>query len=191
MNFDFTRMDILNHIITTHGFKRYLEIGTFRDTCFKEVVAEHKVGVDPESGGTLRMTSDEFFAENTEKFELIFIDGLHHHDQVAKDIENALKRIEPHGFVVMHDCFPFREKDEVQARCGTAWRAFAHFRQDPNLDAIVGDFDWGVGIIRQRANPSPITLPRPFGELTYSEMIENQNTWMRLTDSKLAREFCQ
>lgn len=191
MNFDYTRMQLLNFIIATHGFKRYLEIGTFRDTCFSAIEVEHKIGVDPESGGTHRMTSDEFFAQNTEKFELIFIDGLHHHDQVFKDIENALKCIEPNGFIVMHDCFPYREKDESQFRCGTAWRAFAHYRQDSNLDAIVGNFDWGVGIIRLRTNPSPIILPRTFGELAYIEMIENKDTWMRLTDSKLAREFCQ
>lgn len=35
------------------------------------------VGVDPLLGGTHRMTSDAFFAANTEHFDLIFIDGLH------------------------------------------------------------------------------------------------------------------
>jgi len=191
MNFDYTRIDILNFVIAQHGFTRYLEIGTYQDTCFNAIAATHKVGVDPTSGGTLRMTSDEFFAQNTEKFELIFIDGLHHHDQVFKDITNALLCVEPHGFILMHDSFPPREKDEAPGRCSTSWRAFAHFRQDPNLDAIVGDFDWGVGIIRQRENTRPITLPRHFADLTYTEMHENRDTWMRLTDSKLAREFCQ
>ena len=39
------------------------------------------IGVDPMSGGTHRMTSDEFFRRNREqwhyKFDLVFIDGLH------------------------------------------------------------------------------------------------------------------
>jgi hypothetical protein len=35
---------------------------------------ESSVGVDPEQGGSARMTSDEFFAENTDKFDLVFID---------------------------------------------------------------------------------------------------------------------
>ncbi len=47
MNFEFSRMDILNYIIEKHGFKRYLEIGTYQDACFNAIVVETKVtGVD-------------------------------------------------------------------------------------------------------------------------------------------------
>ena len=42
-----------------------------------KLILKKKIGVDPVSGGNLRMTSDHFFKENKEKFDLIFIDGLH------------------------------------------------------------------------------------------------------------------
>ena len=37
------------------------------------------------------MTSDEYFKKFKDKFDLIFIDGLHHYNQVEKDIYNSLE----------------------------------------------------------------------------------------------------
>jgi len=60
------------------------------------VQSGRKTGVDPSPRRVLaewemhQMASDAFFAANTSKFDLIFIDGLHTSDQVIKDIFNAL-----------------------------------------------------------------------------------------------------
>ena len=83
------RFDIINKIIKKKGFKNYLEIGCFEDENFKKIIIDRKVGVDPISGGTIRLTSDEYFSSNKEIFDIIFIDGLHHFDQVKKDIINS------------------------------------------------------------------------------------------------------
>ena len=85
-----TRFDIINKLINSKKFKSYLEIGCQSDVNFSKIKIENKVGVDPQSGGTLRMTSDEFFSQNKDTFDLIFIDGLHIHEQVLKDIDNSL-----------------------------------------------------------------------------------------------------
>ena len=52
------------------------------------------------------MTSDDFFRDNKEKFDLIFIDGLHETNQVDRDIENSLKFINKGGTILLHDCLP-------------------------------------------------------------------------------------
>ena len=57
-----TRFDIINKLINSKKFKSYLEIGFQSDVNFSKIKIENKVGVDPQSGGTLRMTSDEFFS---------------------------------------------------------------------------------------------------------------------------------
>lgn len=52
----------------------------------------------------LRMTSDEYFANNKVfKFDFIYIDGDHTEEQVAKDAENAWKLLKPNGIMAFDD----------------------------------------------------------------------------------------
>ena len=81
IGFDFTKKkskkEIVQEIIRKKNYKKYLEIGCFDDELFNHVNCEKKVGVDPVSGGTIRKTSDQFFLNNDQYFDCIFIDGLH------------------------------------------------------------------------------------------------------------------
>jgi len=110
IGFDFsnkpTRIEILNNIIKKKNYVSYLEIGTFKEELFSKVICEKKIGVDPFSGGTHRMTSDDFFQTNKSKFDCIFIDGLHHYEQVIRDINNSLKILNDNGVILIHDCLP-------------------------------------------------------------------------------------
>src|ERR1700731_3738491 len=91
---DGTHADLILEVIRLRGYQSYLEIGCQADGTFARVDVRRKVGVDPVSGGTVRMTSNEFFASNREEmFDAIFIDGDHHHDQVLVDAYNALWRL--------------------------------------------------------------------------------------------------
>ena len=69
--------ELINALIVELGCRTYLEIGCKDNSTFDKVNVERKVGVDPERGGTLRMTSDAFFASDTQKFDIVFVDGLH------------------------------------------------------------------------------------------------------------------
>lgn len=109
------RYDIINHFIEKYNFKRYLEIGVFDGECIRLVNCEHKDGVDSCCEGRVssetnyKMTSDEFFntiAPTVEKYDIVFIDGLHHSEQVDLDIENALKYTSDNGVILLHDCNP-------------------------------------------------------------------------------------
>ena len=176
------RIQLINLLIEKRGYKRYLEIGCLTDECFSQIRAETKVGVDPVSGGTVRKTSDAFFAdaiEAGERFDIIFIDGLHHHDQVYRDVENSLACLSSGGAIVMHDCLPPDRNYETSAFCWTVWRAFVQFRKRPDLDAIVGDFDFGCGLIRKVTNPLPLKLDKGMDELSYDDFLANRQTWMR------------
>ena len=94
-----SRVEIVQNIIDLKNYKSYLEIGTFKDELFASVKCNKKIGVDPVSGGNVRKTSDKFFLENKEKFDLIFIDGLHHYNQVKKDIANSLVALNDKGVI--------------------------------------------------------------------------------------------
>lgn len=98
-----TRTDIIQRLIDERG---YLEIGVFRKENFNKIRCEHKVS---EAHADFCTTSDEFFKLTTTQFDIIFIDGLHEHNQVWRDIQNSLKHLNEGGVIVMHDCMPTSE----------------------------------------------------------------------------------
>lgn len=150
------RSDIINMLIKHCDYKSYLEIGCRKNRNFKYINIKNKVGVDPRSGGTIRTTSDEFFKNNKEKFDIIFIDGLHHSDQVYRDIDNALKCMTDNGVIVVHDCNPLNYESQLTPYRksqkhwnGDVWKAFLKFRhQRSDLEMFVIDVDEGCGIIK-------------------------------------------
>jgi hypothetical protein len=152
------RVDVINTLIDKYGYKKYLEIGIRGGVTFAKVKCDYKVGVDPVGNPTYKMISDEFFKQNTEKFDIIFIDGLHTEEQVIKDVYNSLKFLNELGTIVMHDCNP--EKEYLQfdlddprkqkAWCGTTWKAWVYVKTTAtNLKMFVIDSDFGLGIIQK------------------------------------------
>jgi len=157
------RTDIINALIAKYGYKSYLEVGTQDpNSNFHKINTEHKVSLDPFPIGEVTFvgTSDEYFDSISEyvKFDIIFIDGLHHDDQVLKDIENSLNHLSDNGAIVCHDCLPTTE--DMQARddhgrewTGDVWKAIAELRVERiDLDIRVVDTDYGCGIIRRGTN---------------------------------------
>ena len=101
--------------------ERYLEIGLSEGRTFENVSVPARVGVDPVPRFRLEalpphvavhvMTSDEFFAQNEEAFDMVFLDGLHTYVQTYRDLVNALE-VCPTGPILIDDVIP---TDEVSA----------------------------------------------------------------------------
>jgi hypothetical protein len=158
-----SRTVLLRHVAIATQAKNYLEIGVRKTSDnFDHIPVANKVGVDPnpEAQATHKMTSDEFFKNHSDmKFDLIFIDGLHTADQVAKDIEHSLAALNEGGYILLHDLNPptsFEARDEYllddieYAWCGSSWRGFVKFRSEcDGLDMFVVDTDYGCGVIRE------------------------------------------
>lgn len=154
------RTDIINHIIQAKHYTSYLEIGLGGGLNFNNIIIPNKVGVDPSIdpvtvGFTIQKTSNEFFQFNKDKFELIFIDGLHLSEQTFIDIENSLKVLLPNGMILVHDCMPFMERHQRREQqpgdwTGDVWKAFAQLRATrTDLFMFTIAKDWGIGVIRR------------------------------------------
>ena len=177
---------IINFLIQRFDYKSYLEIGCRDNTTFNRVKIERKVGVDPHKGGTIRKTSDEFFAANDELFDVIFIDGLHLDYQVLKDIDNSLQCLSPNGTIVVHDCKPIKQDectDNIESSksgCwnGTVWRAIIEAKKRTDIDVRVLDCDWGLGIIRAKENVRPLKLEKQYSEIGWDDYVENFEEWI-------------
>jgi len=191
------RYDIINKIIIKKNYTSYLEIGCFKDETFNQINIKKKVGVDPASGGNLRMTSDQFFKENKEKFDLIFIDGLHVYEQVIKDIFNSVKALRENGIILVHDCLPRKLWYQTPTRMsdtwnGDVWKAIVECRTLENIDTYTCLADEGIGVIKLQKNNNLLKLKLSnFKNLKYKEYYTNRESLMNIISvKKLMDEIC-
>jgi len=181
------RTNIINRLITHYGYRDYLEIGVDQAVNINAINIKSKIGVDPDPKTKIyypevhSITSDEFFQHWPHKFDIIFIDGLHHGEQVYKDINNALRYLNEGGTIVCHDMLPTDEimqrvPREVKVWTGDCWKAWVRIRsENKNLFMQVVDTDFGCGII-QRGKQKLIT----FKKLDYNSFVANKEKWMNI-----------
>ena len=132
------------------------------------------------------MTSDEFFLSNKEKFDCIFIDGLHIYEQVRKDILNSINFLNSNGIILLHDCLPSKIWNQIVPQIyghwnGDVWKAVVESRTKPNLDTYTCVADHGLGIILKRKNKNILNLKiKNFKKLKFKEYYLNHKEYMNL-----------
>lgn len=178
------RTEILNLLIEKNKYESYLEIGLAGHDNYPHIKCKSKTGVDPaptsyRDDTTKIMTSDAFFdqLDKNQKFDIIFIDGLHLEDQVDKDISNSLMHLSDNGVIIMHDCNPptrhharesqFEVTPAGRQWYGTVWRSFVKLRSSlEGYDLCVIDTDCGCGFIRKNSTS------KKFDEFPVESMLD-------------------
>lgn len=131
-NIDERHVIINNSTTQTHT---YLEIGIENGYTFSNTHFLHKVGVDPDpkcnnvdNGEIYKCTSDHFFndinlldnssiisAENNKySFDVIFIDGMHHCENVLNDFNNSINALTKDGTIFVDDCIPLNYNEQLK-----------------------------------------------------------------------------
>lgn len=186
----FNRITIIQNIIDRNKFNSYLEIGCYNDDCFSKINVTKKVGVDPLVGGNVRMSSDDFFNINKERFDCIFIDGLHTYEQVKKDINNSLKYVNDNGVILVHDCLPESIFEQAVPRSkrrfkGDTWKAIVEMRTRKNIDTYTCVVDEGLGVILKRENHNLLNINiNDFKKLSFKDYYYNNLSYMNLISVK-------
>ena len=197
------RYDIINQFISDRGYQRYLEIGTKRGDCLTRVNVPVRISVDPDprSVASYIMTSDEFFRmavitpsmENEFSPDIIFIDGLHEHNQVWRDIQNSLSILSPGGVIILHDCLPTSEKmqeyhteSQDALWTGDVWKAFVRARAELPFEMYTINSDFGCGVIdtRIRKRSDTAGMPTDMEWMTYERFLLNPH-WMNIKEDIL------
>ncbi len=109
----------LNPMLATYENSRYLEVGVANGRTFVDVVADRKVAVDPKfkfdvasqrkpGVDFFEVTSDDYFAQLPagEKFDVVFLDGLHTFEQTFRDLLNTLAHTHDESAILIDDTFP-------------------------------------------------------------------------------------
>lgn len=185
-----TRTDIINLLINKNNYKSYLEIGTSNPFAnYHSINCQYKECVDPvpfNDDITFKGTSDEYFDSITKdkKFDIIFIDGLHHNEQVTKDIKNSLEHLNDNGIIVIHDCLPYTEMMQFRHPeggfwTGDVWKAIAKLRMtSDDIDIKVVDTDFGCGLIKKGTNVKYPSVND--SEMTYQYYLNNRDKLMNV-----------
>ena len=194
---NYNRIAVINALASKMSYNSsYLEIGCQDNLLFDAVPILNKKGVDPERGGTHRMTSDEFFENNETQFDLIFIDGLHTIEQVSKDLENSVSKLNPGGFIVIHDLLPRNWTEQTpkpsnKVWLGDVWKLSDHIKNYPDIYSFfVVNIDHGVGVLQVKVNSS---LPRidldELKKLNFKDFAALKNNLRILTFKKFLSEI--
>ena len=180
------RTDLINYFIKKYNYKKYLEIGVFDpNRNFNDICLNYKIGIDPniKSKSTLLLTSDDYFRLSDDKFDIIFIDGLHIKEQVIKDIKNSIKCLNDNGVIIVHDCNP---KDEISQKVpkethhwnGNVWESFIYMRTKiDGFDFYVIDMDEGCGVIQQNNYNKKIQINH---QINYENFVKYKKEWLNL-----------
>lgn len=153
-----TKEQLINKIIKERNYTSYLEIGVQNGYCFNQIECEVKLAVDPVWTDRITefemMDSDTFFKANSNTFDIVFIDGLHHSDQVLADLVNSASILNPGGTILLHDMLPTSEVTQRVPRASKEWYGdcwkVGHILSFANYDIEfkIHEFDCGIAEIQ-------------------------------------------
>ena len=181
---EFSRMNIINACINTYGYKHFLEIGLDEGLCRDGVFIDNKTSVDPSpysDNPTHFMTSDDFFKQNKEKFDIVFVDGLHEANQVYRDIINSLDFLLDGGTILCHDMMPMSKNQQTKERntllwLGDCWKAYAKLKGTrSDLEMFIVDQDYGVGVIRRGSQEISKELDIDISEMDWDFYVKHKD----------------
>jgi len=166
---DMRKYDIVNALIATNGYTRYLEICTpttgFHFSRIRRIHCRHRLiyrcrpGFRDGSEITLRSADDQInhLLDPALPYDLIFLDSYHTFECSLRDLESALALLRPGGAIVVHDCAPTRKEFASAsfrpgAWCGHTYCAYIEFvLSHPDLVHYTVDADCGCGVIKKTA----------------------------------------
>ena len=169
---------LLNALIEKYNLKSYLEIGVQNPANnFDKIRCYNKVGVDPECNDAKisPITSDTYFKGNNRTFDLIFIDGLHHADQVQRDFENSLRCLNDNGFIVIHDVLPENEAGakvprETKQWWGDVYKWAMTIKNYPGIKYKTFNIDNGCMLIKKDSKEKGVGVPVKADWQTYQQI---------------------
>ena len=121
---------IIEQIIRSCNIKSYLELGISYGTTYQHIKdlleIAHAVDIVDikfiDRNSFFLMSTDVFFAQNKNTYDMIFIDASHEFRQVKKDFQNSVKILNEEGLIILHDTNPQSRELLVSNRCGDSFK---------------------------------------------------------------------
>lgn len=128
--------------------KSYLELGIGTGINFGCVRCNEKVSVDlrRDLNPTFAMSTDDFFRQNNQRFDIVYIDADHSFTQVIKDFKNTLEVC--NEYIFLHDLVPPGPELTSPAKCGNAYKLLYYLVKEEGLTIYTIDMDCGLSFIQ-------------------------------------------
>lgn len=140
----------------------YLEVGCadgglvyrLRNNCpsLKRAVGidvQDRKWIDADGAEFFVMSSDDYFSQDADKYDVILIDGDHSSSQAYRDAINALGVLNPSGLILMHDTYPPDKDHTGQKLCGDAWRVPDNLKHSPLFEVFTFPVTFGLTLVRK------------------------------------------
>jgi SAM-dependent methyltransferase len=182
------RVQLINKFINERGFSRYLELGVYDKSTFNQITASNKTSVDLIFDADYRMSTEDFFSINSEKFDLIFIDANHCEKYVTHDIKECLNILNKNGVIICHDVNPPDEYSQIDSNnlYQSAWKAFVKFRLRSDILTYSYSTDCGLGVIDTQFKRDQfqefILSDKELEEIDYSFLENNRSRLLKQID---------
>lgn len=98
-------------------------------------------------------TTDDYFKslDPSIKFDVVFIDADHSHEQSLKDFLNVKDKVIDDGFIFFHDTYPYNETMMLPHLCNDVYKT-AHYIKNNFIDAfeiVTLPFNPGLTILKK------------------------------------------
>lgn len=137
--------NVIAAIVESLKSESYLELGVHKMETFNVIskLVPYAVAVDIDDSYATgvknfhKMTTDAWFEQNTEKFDVIFIDADHAIESVKKDFKNALQILNERGVIFLHDTDPAEAIFASPNYCHNSYLMNAHLKSHyPHLNFV-------------------------------------------------------
>jgi|LauGreSBDMM110SN_4_FD.fasta_scaffold36689_1 predicted O-methyltransferase YrrM len=162
-NSEFQHSIFIAELAKLSNCKKYLELGIYDASNINVIstVVEYTVGVDISKLFMIdkgfifhEKTTDKFFEDNKEMFDIIFIDADHKYESVVRDFENSLNILNKNGIVLIHDTDPINDQYAEPGYCGDSYKINKYLEKEhPELTFTTLPFsESGLTIVNYRNN---------------------------------------
>lgn len=143
---------------------RYLEIGIKKGNCFNQIapLCKEAYAVDIlncekliKQNKNLKWfngKSQDFLNKHdpNKKFDLVFIDGAHNHEDSLKDFQLVFELMNDNGLILLHDTYPPNETFIGKSFCFDTYKTAEVIRKNhPSYEFITLPFYFGISIFRK------------------------------------------
>ena len=173
---------LINDLITDLNYQSYLELGVSlgeswnRITCDKKIGVDNDINVTNKFDGVIHSTTDDYFLNNNDKFDLIYIDALHEKNQVYKDFKNSFNSLNDSGIIIFHDINPISIGQTDFTSSGDIFELWIEISKKYKVYVFNGLDGDTVGIFLKNKNPKFIDVE--IKKHTYEFFSENREDFI-------------